>query len=61
MTAQPPKGEPDPATEPHTDAQATAPTADAWANRVETDIDSEHVAKEQRKAIQEGSSAPPSG
>ena len=61
MTTQPPKGEPDPATEPHTDAEATAPTADAWANRVETDIDSWHAAQMQRKAIQEGSSEPPSG
>ena len=61
MTAEPPEGEPDPATEPHTDAEATAPTADAWANRVETDIDSEHEAEKQREAIGKGASEPPSG
>jgi hypothetical protein len=47
----PPSVEPDPATEPHTDAQATAPGAEAWANRIETDIDNEHQAEEQREAL----------
>jgi hypothetical protein len=51
MTTEPPATEPDPATEPHTDAEATAPGADAWANRIETDIDNEHQAEEQREAI----------
>ena len=51
MSTEPPKNEPDPATEPHTDAQATAPGADAWANRIETDIDNEHQAEEQREAL----------
>jgi hypothetical protein len=51
MTTDPPDIEPDPATEPHTDAQATAPGADAWANRIETDIDNEHQAEEQRAAV----------
>ena len=51
MTTEPPDIEPDPATEPHTDAQATAPGADSWANRIETDIDNEHQAQEQRNAV----------
>ena len=51
MTTEVPAFEPDPATEPHTDAQATAPSADAWANRIETDIDSERQAAEQREAF----------
>jgi hypothetical protein len=51
MTYEPPDIEPDPATEPHTDAQATAPGADAWANRIETDIDNQHQAEEQREAV----------
>jgi hypothetical protein len=51
MTTEPPVTEPDPATEPHTDAQATAPAADAWANRIETDIDNERQAEEQREAV----------
>ena len=51
MTTEPAAIEPDPATEPHTDAQATAPGADAWANRIETDIENEHQAGEQREAL----------
>jgi hypothetical protein len=51
MTTEPPATEPDPATKPHTDAEATAPGADAWANRIETDIDNEHRAEEQREAV----------
>jgi hypothetical protein len=51
MTTEPQPTEPDPATEPHTDAEATAPGADAWANRIETDIDNEHLAEQQREAV----------
>ena len=54
----PPQVEPDPATEPHTDAQATAPGADAWANRIETDIESEHRAEEQREAVGDDTETP---
>lgn len=58
MTTEPPAIEPDPATEPHTDAQATAPGADAWANRIETAIANEHQAEEQREAVGDDASGP---
>ena len=60
MTTEPRDVEPDPATEPHTEAQATAPGADAWANRIETDIDNEHEAEDQREALSDEAGGPPS-
>ena len=60
MSTELPETEPDPATEPHTDAQATAPGADAWANRIETDVDNEHEAEEQREAVS-GETEPSAG
>ena len=50
MTTEPPDIELDPRRS-RTRAHATAPGADAWANRIETDIDNEHQAQEQREAV----------